>query len=73
MFFEAKQLGKFLTFVENNSASERNTVNLFIEGIKIKIDFPYIFVTAPYRQLNELLEGNKSQRKVKKSKKASVS
>jgi hypothetical protein len=58
LFFEAKQLPKFLNFVENNSASERNVVNLFIGGIKIKIDFPYIFVTAPFKQLNQLLAEN---------------
>ena len=56
LFLEAKQLGPFLNFVENNSKTERNTVNLFLGGIKIKIDFPHIFVTAPCRQLQELLE-----------------
>ncbi len=56
LFLEAKQFGSFLNFVENNSKIERNTVNLFLGGIKIKIDFPHIFVTAPCKQLQELLE-----------------
>ncbi len=55
LFLEAKQFGPFLNFVENNSKIEKNTVNLFLGGIKIKIDFPHIFVTAPYKQLQELL------------------
>ena len=67
LFLEAKQLGPFLNFVENisktvnnskiadNSKTEKNTVNLFLGGIKIKIDFPRIFITAPYKQLTELL------------------
>ena len=58
IFLEAKQLGPFLNLVENNRAIERNTINLFIAGIKIKIDYPYIFIIAPYKQLNNLLEKN---------------
>ncbi len=68
LFLEAKQLGPFLNFVENNSKLknnlkiennskiEKNAVNLFLGGIKIKIDFPRIFVTAPYKQLQGLLK-----------------
>ena len=55
LFLETKQLGLFLNFVENNPKIERNTINLFLGGIKIKIDFPRIFITAPYNQLQELL------------------
>jgi len=54
LFLEAKQLGSFLNFVENNKALERNTIGLFIAGIKIKIDYPQVFVTGPYKKLNEL-------------------
>jgi len=56
LFLESRQLAKFLNFVENNSALERNVVNIFLGGIKIKIDFPHVFVTAPYKQLQQLLE-----------------
>jgi len=56
LFFESKHLSKFLNFVENNSALEKNIVNLFIGGVKVKIDYPHVFVTAPYKQLNELVE-----------------
>ena len=55
IFLEAKQLGPFLNLVENSKAIERNVANLFIAGIKIKINYPYIFVTAPYKQLQGLL------------------
>jgi len=56
LFLESKLLPKFLNFVENNSRLERNVVNLFIAGVKIKIDYPYIFVTGPYKQLQQLLK-----------------
>ena len=55
LFLEIKQLGSFLNFVENNPKIEKNTINLFLGGIKIKIDFPRIFITAPYNQLQKLL------------------
>ncbi len=56
LFLETKQLLKFLNFVENNSALQRNPVNLFVGGIKIKIDYPHVYVTAPYKQLQQVLE-----------------
>jgi len=56
LFLETKHLPKFLTFVENKS-SERNPVTIFIAGIKVKIDFPHIFFTGPYKQLQKLLGG----------------
>ncbi len=56
LFLEAKSVAKFLNFVENNSKLQRNVINLFISGIKIKIDFPHIFVTGPFKQLQQLLE-----------------
>jgi len=55
LFFEAKDLGKFLDFVEQFKGLERNTVNLFVGGVKVKTDYPHIFVTAPCRQLEKLL------------------
>ena len=55
LFFESKQLGKFLDFVEKHSQLERNIVNLYVGGLKVKIDFPYVYITAPYKKLNELL------------------
>jgi hypothetical protein len=55
IFLEARQIGPFLNLVENSLEIERNAVNLFIAGIKIKINYPYVFVTAPYRKLQELL------------------
>jgi hypothetical protein len=58
LFLETKQLPKFLDFVENN-CSQRNPVTIFISGIKVKIDFPYIFFTGPYKQLQKLLGGKK--------------
>jgi len=58
LFFEAKQLPKLLEFIEKKSRLERNTVNLFIAGIKIKIDYPHVFIIAPSKQLEKLLEKN---------------
>lgn len=58
LFLETKQLGRFLDFVEKNSQFGRNIVNIYLGGTKIKIDFPYIYITAPYKKLNELLENN---------------
>lgn len=55
LFLESKNLAKFLKFIEENSALERNIINLYFQGIKVKVDFPYVFVTAPYKQLSELL------------------
>ena len=56
LFLETKSVAKFLNFVENNSKLQRNVINLFISGIKIKIDFPHVFVTGPFKQLQQLLE-----------------
>lgn len=56
LFLETKHLEKFLNFLENNSKIERNHVNLFIVGIKVKIDFPHVYVIGPYKQLEELVE-----------------
>ena len=55
LFFESKYLGKFLDFIEQYKAFERNTVNLFIGGINVKIDYPHIFVTASFKQVQKLL------------------
>jgi len=54
LFLEAKQLEKFLNFVENNSKLERNVANLFLAGIKVKIDYPHVFIIGPCKQVEEL-------------------
>ena len=61
LFLETKQLGRFLNFVDNQKPGERNPVTIFISGIKIKIDCPYIFFTGPYKQLQKLLGGRKKR------------
>lgn len=60
IFLEASKLESFLNFVENNQGIERNVINLFLGGIKIKINYPHVFVTAPYTQLQGLLEKSKT-------------
>ena len=55
LFFETRQLGSFLDFLEKHSQFKRNLVNVYLGGIKVKIDYPYIYITAPYKKLNELL------------------
>jgi len=59
LFFEAKALTKFLNFVENSSKLERTKLNLFIAGLKIKIDYPHVFVIGPFKQLEGLLGNQK--------------
>ncbi len=56
LFIETKQLPQFLNLVENRSGLERNPITLYIGGIKIKIDYPRVYINAAYQQLQKILE-----------------
>ena len=55
LFFEQKHLLPLLDFIEKNSKLERNLINLYLGAIKIRIDYPYIFIIAPFKQLDALV------------------
>ncbi len=55
LFLGQGQLLPLLNFIERNSKLERNQINLYLGTVKIKIDYPHIFIIAPFKQLNEIL------------------
>jgi len=55
-YLPAKKIPAFLAFIEKNSRLERAAASLYLGVVKIKIDYPQIFIIATHKRLGELLE-----------------